>query len=172
MTTRTVSEESISPTNIIGNRQNKEKNNSHPRSKKRQKCRLDKATSQIVIVGCGLAGLSAALALEQAGFANVVILERDESFDTQKEGYGLTLTYNPKGPLARLQLLEAVAQQDCPSRSHYIFQVRTTTTKRYRVVFATLGVDPHSKALRRFSYLYFNIHLSLSLSFLPVSCTV
>ncbi|CAJ1952729.1 unnamed protein product [Cylindrotheca closterium] len=84
--------------------------------------RLDKEESHIVIVGSGLAGLSAAISLEQAGFRNVSVYERDASFEQQKEGYGLTLTYNPKGPLASLGLLEKVANEDCPSRSHYLFR--------------------------------------------------
>lgn len=74
-------------------------------------------------MGGGLAGLSAAVALEKAGFHQISLFERDLSFGQQKEGYGLTLTYNPKGPLAALGILEQVAQQDCPSRSHYLFRV-------------------------------------------------
>jgi 2-polyprenyl-6-methoxyphenol hydroxylase-like FAD-dependent oxidoreductase len=95
-----------------------QQNNSN-QTKKRRKCRLDK-TASIVILGCGLAGLSAALSLEQAGFSNICILEKDESYEAQKEGYGLTVSYHPKGPLAHLGLLEQAAQQDCPSRSHYV----------------------------------------------------
>ena len=91
--------------------------------------RLDKKESHIVIVGSGLAGLSAAISLEQAGFRNVSVYERDDSFEQQKEGYGLTLTYNPKGPLASLGLLEKVANEDCPSRSHYLFRVRCLTSE-------------------------------------------
>jgi 2-polyprenyl-6-methoxyphenol hydroxylase-like FAD-dependent oxidoreductase len=90
-------------------------------SKKR--IRLDKNQSRVVIVGGGLGGLSAALALEKAGFTQISLFERDASFEQQKEGYGLTLTYNPKGPLASLGILEQVAEQDCPSRSHYLFRV-------------------------------------------------
>ena len=89
--------------------------------KKRKKERLHKEHSRIVIIGSGLAGLSVAKSLEQAGFTNIHIYERDISFESQKEGYGLTLTYNPKGPLAKLGLLEKCAQLDCPSRSHYTF---------------------------------------------------
>ena len=85
--------------------------------------RWDKDSSQIVIVGAGLAGLTAALSLEQAGFTNIRLYERDASpcSSSSKRGYGLTLSYNPKGPLKKLNILELVAQQDCPSRAHYVF---------------------------------------------------
>ena len=89
--------------------------------KKKKKPKLDPINDKIVIVGAGLAGLSTCLALENSGFQNITLYERDGDFDAQREGYGLTLTYNPKGPLAKLGLLETVAQHDCPSRSHYIF---------------------------------------------------
>jgi 2-polyprenyl-6-methoxyphenol hydroxylase-like FAD-dependent oxidoreductase len=92
-------------------------------TKKRQKSRLDKEKAHIAIIGSGLAGLSAAISLEQAGFQRVSVYELDADFETQKEGFGMTLTYNPKGPLALLGVLEQVAQQDCPSRSHYVFRV-------------------------------------------------
>lgn len=92
-----------------------------PENSKKRK-RLDKNTARVVVVGAGLAGISAALSLERAGYSQIAVYERDGSFDEQKEGYGLTLSYNPKGPLAKLGVLEEVAQQDCPSRSHYLFQ--------------------------------------------------
>lgn len=82
--------------------------------------RLEK-NAAIAIVGCGIAGLSTAISLLNAGFQNISIFERDTCQNSRREGFGLTLTYNPKGPLARLGILEQVAQQDCPSRSHYIF---------------------------------------------------
>lgn len=91
------------------------------RNKKRKRERLDK-NSRIAIIGSGLGGLGAAISLELAGFTNIVVLERDASFGARREGYGLTLSYNPKGPLAHMGLLEQVAQHDCPSRSHYMFQ--------------------------------------------------
>lgn len=77
--------------------------------------------ARIAIVGSGLAGLSAAIALEQAGFVDIVIYERDFSFSARKDGYGLTLTYNPKSILKDLGILDEVANADCPSRSHYLF---------------------------------------------------
>ena len=92
------------------------------RKRKRKRQRLDPSSSKVVVVGAGLAGLSVALSLKRAGFANIEVHERDPSLSYQKEGYGLTLTYNPKGPLEDLGILEAVAERDCPSRSHYLFR--------------------------------------------------
>jgi 2-polyprenyl-6-methoxyphenol hydroxylase-like FAD-dependent oxidoreductase len=90
------------------------------RPKPKGQQRLDKDAS-VGIVGCGIAGLSAAISLVQAGFTNVTIFERDTDPLARREGFGMTLTYNPQGPLAHCGVLEQVAQQDCPSRSHYIF---------------------------------------------------
>ena len=86
----------------------------------RQDEKLDPARSSIAIIGSGLAGLSTAICLQQAGFCNITIYERDESFASRKEGYGMTLSYNPQGILAQLGVLEALARADCPSRSHYM----------------------------------------------------
>jgi 2-polyprenyl-6-methoxyphenol hydroxylase-like FAD-dependent oxidoreductase len=88
-------------------------------SKKRKKERLAK-DAHICIVGSGLAGLGAAISLQQAGFTRVTILERDSANSTRK-GYGMTLSYNANGPLAQMGVLEDVALKDCPSRSHYVF---------------------------------------------------
>ena len=96
--------------------------NPHKSNKrKRQRCKLDPSTATVVIVGSGLAGLSVAVSLKNAGYSKIDVYERDPSLQHQKEGYGLTLTYNPKGPLAQLGVLETVARLDCPSRSHYLF---------------------------------------------------
>jgi 2-polyprenyl-6-methoxyphenol hydroxylase-like FAD-dependent oxidoreductase len=84
--------------------------------------RLDPQQSSIAIVGSGLAGLSTAISLEQAGFTNITIYERDESLESRAAGYGLTLTYHPTGILQKLGVLEQVAAADCPSRCHYLFQ--------------------------------------------------
>jgi 2-polyprenyl-6-methoxyphenol hydroxylase-like FAD-dependent oxidoreductase len=88
--------------------------------KRKDHSRLNK-DAPIAIVGCGIAGLSTAISLTQVGFSNLVLIERDASPASRREGFGMTLTYNPKGPLAQLGLLEEVAQADCPSRSHYVF---------------------------------------------------
>lgn len=75
----------------------------------------------VAIIGGGLGGLAAALALQQLGLRRVVVFERDEYFGDRKQGYGLTLTNNPKGPLAKLGLLEACIKQDCASTCHWVF---------------------------------------------------
>lgn len=99
---------------------------------------LDQDDIHIGIIGSGLAGLSAALsvlrAFRQKHFLNIdnnayqtlkkikiTIYERDASQTDRKEGYGMTISYNPDGPLAKLDLLEEVAKRDCPSRCHYLF---------------------------------------------------
>ncbi|KAL9179171.1 hypothetical protein ACHAXT_008461 [Thalassiosira profunda] len=105
---------------------------------------------RIGVVGGGLAGLAAALAMlrgcrganeADAGRNNckrgasgggddnggrrfagkIVIYERDARLSDRKEGYGMTLTYDPSGPLAKLGILEELAGRDCPSRCHYLF---------------------------------------------------
>lgn len=91
-------------------------------SKKKKKQKICK-DEKIAIVGSGPGALSAALAFQKDGFQNIVLYERDEHFHSRKDGYGLTLTYNPSktSPLAQLGLLEKLARLDCPSRSHYVF---------------------------------------------------
>lgn len=74
----------------------------------------------VAIVGGGIAGLGAALALQQKGF-RVSVFERDSLFEDRRQGYGLTLTNNPKGPLADLNLLDECIARDCPSNAHWIF---------------------------------------------------
>ena len=101
---------------------------------------------KVAVVGGGLGGLSTTLSilqLQQKFFTpavtnssssplpatpnkpnkifSVFCYERDQTFADRRNGYGLTLTYNPSGPLGKLGLLETVAKHDTPSRSHYVF---------------------------------------------------
>lgn len=92
-------------------------------------------TCHVAIIGCGLGGISAALAIinmqnetkqstQPATKYEITIYERDKSFSDRKEGYGMTLTYDPHGPLQKLGVLEEVAKRDCPSRCHYLFTAK------------------------------------------------
>jgi 2-polyprenyl-6-methoxyphenol hydroxylase-like FAD-dependent oxidoreductase len=95
------------------------------RRRRHSKARLDPKQAQICIVGTGLAGLSTALALQkQQCWQNVHIFDRDASLEARKEGYGMTITYNPRGVLGQngLDILEELALADCPSRSHYMLK--------------------------------------------------
>ena len=74
----------------------------------------------ICIVGGGLGGLACALALQELGF-QVKVFERDSYFADRKQGYGLTLTNNKKGPLSKLGLLDDCNRQDCASNYHWTF---------------------------------------------------
>jgi 2-polyprenyl-6-methoxyphenol hydroxylase-like FAD-dependent oxidoreductase len=77
----------------------------------------------VVVIGGGIGGLATALALQQEG-ARVEVYERDFAFEDRKQGYGLTLTHNEAGPLAKLGVLDAVKAHDAtasPSARHFIF---------------------------------------------------
>ncbi len=76
---------------------------------------------RIVIVGGGLAGLATALSLQQAGLGPVTVFERDEKFDDRRQGYGLTLTKNMTGPLAKLGILDECIEKNCTSTCHWVF---------------------------------------------------
>ena len=102
--------------------------------------------AKIAVIGSGMGGLSAALSLKQAGFSNVTVYERDVHFSERRDGYGLTLSYNEKGPLAKLGLLETVARVDCPSRSHYVFKPDGTILGYYGNAFHNVGVEKLSQA--------------------------
>lgn len=95
---------------------------------KQKRERLSKTSTKIAIIGTGPAGLSCALSLQQAGFTSITLYERDSDFAARKDGYGLTLTYNPshtvQAPLNTLGLLEDLARNDCPSRAHYVFDCK------------------------------------------------
>lgn len=78
------------------------------------------APFHVAIVGGGIGGLGLALALQQHGIS-CTVFERDARLEDRRQGYGLTLTNNSKGPLAKLGLLKACVEADCPSNSHWIF---------------------------------------------------
>ena len=85
--------------------------------------RLNASTLQprIAIIGAGIAGLTAGIALRQKGFKNVVVYERDAVFSDRRQGYGLTLMQGLSA-LRRLNLYERTRQElDAPVLAHYTF---------------------------------------------------
>jgi 2-polyprenyl-6-methoxyphenol hydroxylase-like FAD-dependent oxidoreductase len=69
--------------------------------------------------------------LEAAGFTNICMYERDVSLAARRSGYGMTLTYHPRGILAHLGVLEDLARADCPSRSHYLLSAPQGRVRGY-----------------------------------------
>ncbi len=61
-----------------------------PKKKKQRRIihreRLCKSSTKIAIVGTGPSGLSTALALQQAGYQNIHLYERDPHFYARKDG--------------------------------------------------------------------------------------
>lgn len=51
---------------------------------------MNKAT-RISVIGAGISGLAISIALKQLGFTHVNIFEKDVSFDSRRQGYGLTI---------------------------------------------------------------------------------
>jgi 2-polyprenyl-6-methoxyphenol hydroxylase-like FAD-dependent oxidoreductase len=47
--------------------------------------------ARIAVVGAGISGLALSIALRQLGFTNIKIFEKDVSFDSRRQGYGLTI---------------------------------------------------------------------------------
>eukprot|EP00986_Skeletonema_menzelii_P019127 scaffold27065_cov150-Skeletonema_menzelii.AAC.8 len=103
-----------------------------PNSMEKNAAASEVRTCHVAVIGSGLGGIAAALAIinmqnekKQSAITstkyNITIYERDKSFSDRKEGYGMTLTYDPNGPLQKLGVLEEVAKRDCPSRCHYLF---------------------------------------------------
>ena len=97
--------------------------------------------SRVAIVGAGLSGLATALQLlvqqQEEGrrlcasidcYDPGVSLEEEWTTTTNstKDGYGLTISYQPDGILQEMQVLSDMMQWDCPSRSHYILDAQGT----------------------------------------------
>jgi salicylate hydroxylase len=81
--------------------------------------RVRNARLHVAIVGGGIGGLGLALALAQHGIA-CTVLERDASFDSRRQGYGLTLQQGQRS-LRALGLVDELVRRDTPSSSHFVF---------------------------------------------------
>jgi salicylate hydroxylase len=61
--------------------------------------------SRIAIVGGGISGLALAIALKLKGFTRLKVFEKDDSFGSRRQGYGLTILQG-KRVLKTLGVLE------------------------------------------------------------------
>jgi 2-polyprenyl-6-methoxyphenol hydroxylase-like FAD-dependent oxidoreductase len=91
--------------------------------------------TDIAIVGGGIAGLSLALFLQQNQIHST-IFEKDASFNTRSQGYGLTLQQGGRALKKINNLLESLRQSSKSSNSHFIFN-----SKGELVVFWGIAVE-------------------------------
>ena len=141
----------VTPSNSVTFNKNNDPNGS---------CNL---TLKIAIIGGGLAGFSTGILLKKYGFQNVVIFERDMSFDQRRQGYGLTILQGIVA-LKKLGLYEKVKAMDTPSRTHYMFDSKGNIIGYFGTVFwpdtATHNYTaPHSKT-KSASTKRHNLHIS------------
>ena len=72
----------------------------------------------IVIIGAGVGGCAAALALQRAG-RHVKVFEKDAGPDVRRQGYGMTLQTSPA--LRELGVLDDIVACNTVSMSHFMF---------------------------------------------------
>ena len=93
--------------------------------------------SKVLIAGAGIGGLTAAMALKQAGF-EVQVLERAK--DIQALGAGITLQMNATAALDRLGLMESiVAQGNLLTQGEVRYAGRTLATVSFGEISQELG---------------------------------
>ena len=91
---------------------------------------------RIVVAGGGIGGAAVAVALQSKGF-DVVVLEADVSFDSRKQGYGLTIQRQDAIQAMGINL----AQDDAPSTSHYTFSADGTILGFFGEAFGSKSKD-------------------------------
>jgi 2-polyprenyl-6-methoxyphenol hydroxylase-like FAD-dependent oxidoreductase len=98
--------------------------------------RIDLLQLEILIIGGGISGFATGIHLINKGFTKITICERDPTFDTRRQGYGLTLL---QGLSAIKQLgsdvYEEILHLDTPSRSHFIFNAQGDIVGFYGTIF-------------------------------------
>lgn len=99
---------------------------------------------KVIIIGGGLGGLAAALSLQLLGIS-CKVYERDTELSVRKQGYGLTLTNNIKGPLAQLGLLSKCIHDDCASFCHWVFHSTGYVLGYYGRAFSSKTVTTESE---------------------------
>lgn len=93
----------------------------------------------IAVIGGGIGGLGFALAMQLKGY-EVTVFEKDESFNSRRQGYGLTIQQGSRA-LKLLGLKDQVLDVDTPSSSHYIFHSDGSIAGFFGRAFSPQGIS-------------------------------
>ena len=81
---------------------------------------------KIIIVGAGISGLSLAYFLQQKGF-DILVLERDDKFDSERQGFSLTMQNKTEKIFKEYGLLDEIKSLGCPANKQ-IFYIHSGST--------------------------------------------
>ena len=80
--------------------------------------------SKVVIIGGGIAGCAVAAELARRGYEkNVLLLEKDESKCSRRQGYGLTIS-ETNAAIEKLNILKALKRKNVLSKQHWTIDAR------------------------------------------------
>ena len=78
----------------------------------------------VVIVGGGIAGCAVACELARRGYEkNVLLLEKDESKSSRRQGYGLTIS-ETNTAIEKMKVLNALKRENVSSKQHWTIDAR------------------------------------------------
>ena len=78
----------------------------------------------VVIIGGGIAGCAVACELARRGYKkNVLLLEKDESKSSRRQGYGLTIS-ETNTAIEKMNVLNALKRENVLSKQHWTIDAR------------------------------------------------
>ncbi|CAL6306093.1 unnamed protein product [Bathycoccus prasinos] len=84
----------------------------------------EKRESKVIIIGGGIAGCAVACELARRGYAkNVLLLEKDESKSSRRQGYGLTISETNRA-IEKLNIVNALKRENVSSKQHWTIDAR------------------------------------------------
>ncbi|CAL6332838.1 unnamed protein product [Bathycoccus prasinos] len=84
----------------------------------------EKHESKVIIIGGGIAGCAVACELARRGYAkNVLLLEKDESKSSRRQGYGLTISETNRA-IEKLNIVNALKRKNVLSKQHWTIDAR------------------------------------------------